>query len=554
VNDRKVSITATTGIAAANINGTTIHNWSGIGVRNEQELLPAIPSIIRKMFPRFRQAIIDTDVLIIDEISMLHAYQFNAIDAITKGIRRNEKMFGGIQVVICGDFFQLPPITKKGAPFSFITQSESYNNGKFQTCYLHEVKKVAPGDPIPQRIAPGDPLLQILNAIRYNSVDDDIKNMLRERIEKPINEPATIICAKNKEADGINNARLTGLPGQQQSYQWDEEGENDAIKELIKIIRQKVPQRLLLKPGAVVMFTKNDLIKKVFNGTLGKVLRFSEQGWPIVEVARSPLPIEIEVPKTDFFTLDADGNKTATVKQVPLKLAWAITVHKSQGLTLDSARIDLRNAFVEGLGYVALSRVRGLQSLSLQGFNLMALRVSPIAMELDARLQEESEQVRATIHRPAPPLVPPIAQGMPPADGISFLTTSELNLEIEHLVDQASTRLVFVSPFIKLNQRLRERLRQRKAEGVEIIFVCRADQLREDLTDCATRILDRNNLHAKCYMSDKASIISSLNLYDYSQVNNDEMGIIIRNVQNNGLYQENLKEIERLMQGATDIF
>ncbi|MEA3496207.1 MAG: AAA family ATPase, partial [Bacteroidota bacterium] len=394
----KVSVTATTGLAATNINGTTIHNWSGIGVRNQTQLedKDTIRNIVNNMLPRYQQAIKRTDILIIDEVSMLHSYQLEAIDKIVRGVRENQNLFGDMQVVLCGDFFQLSPITQRGEQLHFIIESTAYQNGKFEVCYLEEF----------YRHNKDDSLTKLLNAIRANNFTRIHWNILNSRINKQLHASTiTKICTTNKQADDINKIHLDELPGDSKEYIQQSEGEGQPMRELLKICKNKVVPQLYLKVGSVVMFNKNEPTGKYFNGSLGKVVSFSDDGWPNVQLNDKiedeqivPGKLLNDIKFTDFYTEDENGQRLATIRQLPLKLAWAITVHKSQGMTIDAARIDLSNTFADGLGYVALSRVRSIQDLSITGINNRAVRVNQIALSLENRLQELSARTQNLIH------------------------------------------------------------------------------------------------------------------------------------------------------------
>jgi hypothetical protein len=190
----------------------------------------------------------------------------------------------------------------------------------------------------------------------------------------------------NADVDEINLEHLAELPGEIHEYPMETSGSKQYVETLMRSCL--APEALLLKQGAIVMCIKNAQDKKYVNGSLGTVVGFEpHSGYPIVKLLSGK---EITM-KPDTWELVDGEKRRAQVSQLPLRLAWAITVHKSQGMTLDAARIDLRKAFVEGMGYVALSRVRGLKHLILDGFNGMALRVSGLAREIDAELRARSE-------------------------------------------------------------------------------------------------------------------------------------------------------------------
>ncbi len=547
---KNVAVTASTGLAAANINGTTIHNWSGIGVRERDELADpqTIDGIVTNMFKRYRLAIENADILVVDEISMLNDYQLDAVDDILRKIRKNDTPFGGIQVALCGDFFQLPPIVPKGQQWQFITQAKAYCDGKFESCYLDEIF----------RHNQTDPLIPILNSIRAASLRDSHTKLLNDRLNRQLLMTVVpLLCSENKRAQMENEAKLQQLPGERKQYRWTVAGSGRELEELKKLCRNKVAEQLYLKKGAVVIFTKNDPTERYFNGTIGKVVGFDEDGSPNVQLngrnqdgeAVSGV-ILCGIRPSDFWTQDGAGNRLATITQIPLMLAWAITIHKSQGMTLEAASIDITGVWADfgpGLGYVALSRVRRLEDLSLvHPIPSVALQVNPEALRLEGELQRQSEE---TCRKYFPQIF------HPPGDKsvAQFITTQAISHHLDELIKNADIFLILITPYIKLNDLVRERLMDKKSKGVEIIFICRGQDLAEDLAPYSTSVKSKPNLHAKCYLSDKAAIVTSMNLHEFSQANNAEMGILVINDPDNPLYEEISEEAKRLKTGATDI-
>ena len=370
---KTVAVTATTGLAATHLNGTTIHSWSGMGVANS--ISGNFYSKIRK--PR-RENICETDILIIDEISMLHDYRLDMVNAILKKIRKNNSPFGGIQLVMSGDFFQLPPVNRYDDEFKggFVTESVAWRQAGLKICYLNEQHRQA-----------DEELSAILTAMRTNNLKRDQVQTLLNRIdaEAPSNEIVTKLYTTNRDVDIINKKELAKIKGKSYFYSQETEG----TKHYVEVLRRAILAApiLELKKGAHVMSIKNSPDGKYVNGSLGEVVDF-KYGDPVVKFNNGNT-VRI---KTSEWNL-ADGEIVlASIEQVPLKLAWAITVHKSQGMTLDGAEIDLSRAFVEGMGYVALSRVKNLHSLYLKGLNKMAITVSSEAIEIDKMLQENIER------------------------------------------------------------------------------------------------------------------------------------------------------------------
>lgn len=377
-----VAVTASTGIAATHLQGMTIHSWSGIGVRNqlEKKELDKLASNVR-----FKDHYEKTRVLIIDEISMLHPYQLDMVNSIAQHIRHNDLPFGGIQVVLCGDFFQLPPVSS--APLtgekSFAFEAPAWQNGDFHVCYLHE-----------QHRQNGDPLLDILNDIRSGTAGEHTKVPLRTRYKKePLSAvKPTKLYSRNINVDTINETELLSITSEEKSFSMETKGHSTLVEGLKKsCLAHEV---LHLKIGAEVMFIKNDPYGDYVNGTRGVVTGFDKKaGWPLVKTFDGKTITAFP----EDWKFEDNGKIRATLSQVPLRLAWAITIHKSQGMTLDAVEIDLGDAFEPGMGYVALSRVRKLDGLKLMNLNDMALRVHPKILRHDAAFKSNSEATAATL-------------------------------------------------------------------------------------------------------------------------------------------------------------
>lgn len=380
-DSRHVSVTATTGLAATHLGGTTIHAWSGIGVHD------SLPSDFEDYLLKSRRDIIETtDVLIIDEISMLHDFRLDMVDQVARTVRDDPRPFGGIQVVLCGDFFQLPPVNRNDSRAGgFVVHAEVWEELELAVCYLNE-----------QHRQDDDTFLEILNALRAGDIRRRHAEALLARINAHLPEPEAVteLHTINMDVDIINQRQLKELKGESQYYDMMTTGAANYVTSLKKSCL--APERLELKKGALVMAIKNSPERKYVNGSLGIVTGFEKGSeYPVVEF-RSGKTV---VMKPDSWELRDGDKKRAGLSQIPLRLAWAITVHKSQGMTLDAARIDLRKAFVEGMGYVALSRVKRLDTLSLVGINKMALKVSGEALKIDGKLREWSaEAVKRYAH------------------------------------------------------------------------------------------------------------------------------------------------------------
>lgn len=382
------AVTASTGIAATHVGGMTIHSWSGIGIRSRltEAELDALGEK-EKLVKRLNAA----KVLIIDEISMLSRDTLTSVEAVCRHLRRRSDAFGGLQAVFVGDFFQLPPIERRDnfqsesqeiffdeerPETNFAYGSAAWKRTRPIVCYLTEQHRQEDGA-----------FLELLATLRRGEKTQTMRDTLKERSVTPPEGVITKLFPKNANVDRINTDELGKLSGYEKQYMMTSVGYAPIVEGLKKNCLS--PEVLSLKVGAKVMFTKNHLEGKYVNGTLGEVVGFSKtNGAPLIKT-RDGRTLEVAIAEW----MIQDGQKIiASIEQYPLRLAWAITVHKSQGMSLDAAVVDLTGAFEFGQGYVALSRVRTLEGLYLSGFNERALEVHPDVLLEDASFRESSDE------------------------------------------------------------------------------------------------------------------------------------------------------------------
>lgn len=377
-----VGITASTGIAATHMGGTTIHSWTGMGIKDSLSKgdLEELKSrkYLRDRFDR-------TQVLVIDEVSMLHHFRLDLIDEICRHMKNSNAPFGGMQIILCGDFFQLPPVARAGEPLAqFAYEAEIWKEANFKICYLEE-----------QHRQTDSAFLKVLNEIRGNRLSEEGMRHLKSRhnIRNVNNLEPTRLHTHNIDVDEINQRELQKLHGQQREYQMESKGRKPLVDSLKKSCL--APEVLKLKVGAKVMFVKNNFDEGYVNGTLGKVVGFDydpsaggRAGGPIVQILNGK---NIHVKPANWM-IEEDGKPKATIGQYPLRLAWAITVHKSQGMSLDAIEVDLSKSFEKGMGYVALSRVRSLEGLTLLGLNEVAVQVRGEVLDFDEELKKISNK------------------------------------------------------------------------------------------------------------------------------------------------------------------
>jgi ATP-dependent exoDNAse (exonuclease V) alpha subunit len=367
-----VGITASTGIAATHIGGLTIHSWSGIGIKDwisEKEMKKVLRNKQR------REKIKAAKVLIIDEISMLDAGRLDLLNEVCRLIKEPFLPFGGLQVVMCGDFFQLPPVDlEKEALFAY--EASSWKQADIKVCYLD--KQYRQSDAA---------FCGILNKIRNNEAGQEEMTLLRTRIMAGLDgfiHPVKLYT-HNIDVDAINDRELDKIAGEQKNYSMYARGPKDLVATLKKGCLAK--ESLGLKIGAAVMFIKNNFEEGYVNGTLGVVVGFNSESMPIVKTKDGK---EITV-KPAVWVVEGNEKVVASISQLPLRLAWAITVHKSQGMSLDAAEMDLSKSFERGMGYVALSRVRELSGVRLLGINELSLKVSEKVAAKDLEFKKLSD-------------------------------------------------------------------------------------------------------------------------------------------------------------------
>ncbi len=358
---KKLAVTASTGIAASLLGGTTLHSWAGLGF-NKQENEEVKWWLVNR--------INEVNILIIDEVSMLDGATFDRLDVLLRRVRKNHLPFGGMKIVLSGDFFQLPPVGQGGYLFC----SQGWTNLNLNICYITE-----------QHRQKSDELIQILSALRERRFNSSYFKMLLERqIAAPPN--ITRLMTHNSGVDRINSSEIGNLKGQTYSYEMQLSGDIAEAHRLEKSLL--APQKLVLKVEAPVMFVANDFAAGYVNGSQGTVVRF-KNGLPLVKLKGGPL---ILVNAHQWSSVN--GNKhEAKIIQLPLRLAWAITIHKSQGMSLDQAEIDLDRSFMFGMGYVALSRLKTYLGLYLSGINSRSLELNPLIYDFDRQLHEASNSI-----------------------------------------------------------------------------------------------------------------------------------------------------------------
>ncbi|PIE58874.1 MAG: helicase [Desulfobulbus propionicus] len=363
---KRLIITAPTGVAAINAGGVTLHSFFqlpfGLCLPDSQP-----PSFTNRFSTVKRHIITSLDLLVIDEISMVRADVLDGVDQVLRRFRRNNEPFGGVQLLMIGDLHQLSPVVKDS--------ERALLDRYYETPYFFSSMAFQKTTTVPIELEhiyrqSDNHFIHLLNRVRDNNLDHASLERLNTRYKPnftPDQEKGYIsLCTHNAHAESLNNEKLHKLPNKAFLFEADLEGQ---FPEQI----YPTAASLTLKKNAQVMFIRNDPSpeKRYFNGKIGRISTLNQDRIEVT-CADDPLPIKVE--RTVWENIEYDMNHEkgevsqkviGTFKQYPLKTAWAITVHKSQGMTFDRAVIDLQSAFAHGQVYVALSRCRSLEGIVL---------------------------------------------------------------------------------------------------------------------------------------------------------------------------------------------
>ncbi|MBS9767506.1 MAG: helix-turn-helix domain-containing protein [Flavobacteriaceae bacterium] len=363
---KRLVVVAPTGVAAINAKGVTIHSFFQLpfGV-----ILPNRANEQEKKY-KFNKTKIDIikslDLLIIDEVSMVRADVLDGIDTVLKRYRKSDKPFGGVQVVMIGDLQQLSPVVRQD---EWELLKEHYNNAYFFSSLVYQKANVVPIEFTHIYRQTNEDFISILNEVRNDCLSEKNQKLLEKRynpnIEPNIEEGYITLTTHNRKANKINELELDKLDTKSRTYRAE-------VKGNFSEYNYPTDEKLVLKEGAQVMFIKNDssIEKRYYNGKIGVVKKL-EKDKVFVESEGEIIETTNEVWENIKYSLDKDTKEISekidgTYSQIPLRLAWAITIHKSQGLTFDKAIIDAESSFAHGQTYVALSRCRSLEGLVLK--------------------------------------------------------------------------------------------------------------------------------------------------------------------------------------------
>eukprot|EP00760_Papus_ankaliazontas_P010470 PhM_4_TR14284/c0_g2_i1/m.86281/K15255/PIF1; ATP-dependent DNA helicase PIF1 len=428
-NNESVVVTASTGIAAVEIRGQTLHSFSGLGIGTGLTPEAAVRRVLAR--PTTSQAWRRVKTLIVDEVSMVHCEFFQLLDDVARGVRRRpNEPFGGIQLVLAGDFFQLPPIHREAATLSghndklFSFESEAWKSAHLITYNLQQVFR-----------QDNDELVAALNDLRYGSVTERAMEVFKPCIGRKRESLATdgilptSLRARVRDVDSVNMAELGKLKGDVHTFTCADTANTEY--HLAMLARDtNLPQELRLRIGAqVVLLAQHPDYNSLVNGSRGVVVGFTaSDGIPVVRFATGG---DVEVPP-QVQELFAQGHVVATRRQIPLQLGWALSIHKSQGMSIDRLDVTIdQSVFEFGQAYVALSRCVTLEGLCISTFDPHAIKAHPTVLEFygitavddNVKKQRPKQDVPSSPPRSAVVAATPVVGSAPPTPSPSSRRT-----------------------------------------------------------------------------------------------------------------------------------
>lgn len=374
--DKNIALTSTTGIAATNINGQTLHSFLNLGMIKSDDVKKEIARIIYNPWAKWEQ-VKQTDILIIDEISMCDGFLFDIVEETLREVRKSSEPFGGVQVILVGDCYQLPPVESNTKGFFF--ESSSYAFGNFKPVLLKKIYRQN-----------DKKFIDCLNRIRLAEHTDNDIEFLKERQFPEMNYAlldTTCLYPTNSEADILNNYRLDELDcnSEIQLKSKDTHYTNPSLmgfkKDYNKFMR--APEILKLREGARVILLNNLNVKKgLCNGSIGTFRR--KKGDLLICEFNG---IECSIPKAKF-EIHEKSKLVFEREQYPLALGWAVSIHKSQGMSLDSVAIDFSRIFAPHQAYVALSRAKTYDGLYLKNLTKNSIFIDPKVVDYMKSLEK----------------------------------------------------------------------------------------------------------------------------------------------------------------------
>ncbi len=373
LKDKDIPILASTGAAAILVGGRTFHSFFGLGIM-EGGLEATVERALKnkKLMKRLKK----TSAVIIDEVSMLSGPTLRAAEMISRAALNNLAPWGGLRIIAVGDFAQLPPVNPFRQSKEWAFSDSVWYESEFTPIVLRQIMRATDLD-----------FLEVLRRVRNGIVDDSVTQFLDARMQEKPQGDFTRLFPHRADVENYNLTQLQEIRDEVHTFQTEYTGKEADIEKFRK--HAPIADVIQLKKNALVMIRQNDPVGRWVNGSLGRIEKISPQSL-IIKLDQGR---RIELEKTDFTLLDADGNPAVSARNFPVTLAWAMTIHKAQGTTLDQMHVDLRKIWEPGQAYVALSRVRTPQGLFIEGWSPRAIfcdrEVVDFHRSLMQRIQED---------------------------------------------------------------------------------------------------------------------------------------------------------------------
>ena len=365
-------VLASTGAAAVLIGGRTFHSFFGLGIF-EGGFFATVQRASEDK--RVRNRIKKIEGFILDEVSMISGVALNAAEVICRNIRAGDLPWGGLKVVVVGDFAQLPPVDRSNQNRDWAFLSEAWESANFVSACLTETVRTTDSN-----------FVRVLNDVRNGLLTDDLREFLEKRLcDDPQEYRDTCLFPRREQVEQYNRGKLSEIDDEQIDFATKYQGRERDREQLKK--QMPIPEILSLKKSATVMIRINDPNYRYINGTTGVVEGFAKDT-VLVRLKNRKL---VEIEKNIFALQNGDGEVVATAENFPLTLAYAMTIHKSQGSTLSDALVDLRGLWEPGQAYVALSRLQNSDGLKLLGWSESSIKADPKVVQFQSSVSPRQE-------------------------------------------------------------------------------------------------------------------------------------------------------------------
>lgn len=369
-DSKTIPVLASTGAAAVLIGGRTFHSFFGLGImEGDEDQIIDRALHDRRVVKRLREA----NAIVIDEVSMIPGKALALAEIIASNARTGDEAWGGLKIIAVGDFAQLPPISRYSKQKDWAFLNPVWSRTNFENIYLTQM----------MRSGEDANFCGILDEVRRGIFPERLRELIefQSGYQDTDDFGGSVLFARKADVERINTKKLMELQDELHVFPTTYTGASRSVKTIKN--NAPIPEILKLKKGAFVMIRQNDPRMRWCNGTLGHVMQIKSDTIKLKLLSGT----KVELAQSSFGMLDAEGKEVAAAKNFPLSLAWAITIHKSQGATLDKAVVSLKGLWEPGQAYVALSRVRSSQDLMISSWDEKSIIADPQVQNFHSYLQ-----------------------------------------------------------------------------------------------------------------------------------------------------------------------